>query len=116
MAHSTADAEYIAADSVTRNVMWFRCLMKELSEEQVNSTIIDEDNMAFVSLSHGEGRYLTSKHIGLRYHYLKEKIDEIEIKLDYVATDDQLADLLTKPLPPSRFKTMKRHMVFERIQ
>ena len=79
--HSTAEAEYIAANAATRTVMWFRSLMLGLDEKQDAATIIYEDNMACVSednmpcvsLSKGEGRYLTSKNIGIRYSYLKEK-------------------------------------------
>lgn len=47
-----------------------------------------EHNLAFIALSKGEGRYLTSKNIGIRYHYLREKIDTNDIQLEHIPTQD----------------------------
>ena len=106
IAHSTAEAEYIAADSATRMIVWFRTLLMELGDEQREATVVHEDNRACIILSRGEGKFLTSKHISLRYHYLNEKVLSKEIALEYIPTEEQLADLLTKPLATVRFKEL----------
>lgn len=69
--HSTAESVYVAADSATRMIVWFRAMLMDLGEEQKGPTIMHEDNMACLSLAKGEGKFLMSKHIGLRYHYLR---------------------------------------------
>lgn len=111
MTHSTAEAEYVAADTATRKVMWFRSLKLSWEEKQNAAKIIYEDNMACLSLFKGEGRYFTSKHIGIRHVYIKEKVDGEEIILKYVPTDDQLADVMMKSLPPCKFNKFMSHLV-----
>lgn len=93
--------------------VWCRVLLKEFNEEQPRPSLIHEDNMACISLSKGEGLYLTSKHIGLRHHYLKETLEAGEIMLVHVSTEKQLADLLTKTLAPVKFKGFMRLIVFD---
>ena len=109
--HSIAEAEYVAADSATRTVIWFRTLLKDLNDEQLEPTIMYEDNMACLLLSKREGKFLTSKHIGLRYHYLREKVMLKEIKMEYVPTDQQLADMLTKALAFRKFDELMKRIV-----
>lgn len=113
--HSTAEAEYVAADSATRVIIWFRALLEDLGEKQVRPTLIHEDNTACLVLARGEGKFLTSKHIGLRYHYLREKVASQEIELAYISTDKQLADLLTKPLAFARFDKLMKQVVFNQF-
>lgn len=111
MTHRTAEAEYVAADAATRMVVWFRTLLKDLDDEQVEPTVLQEDNMECLSLAKGEGKFLTSKHIGLRYHYLREKVMMNEIKLVYISTDQQLADMLTKALVYRKFDELMKRIV-----
>lgn len=112
--HSTAESEYVAADSATRMIMWLRVLLDELSERQKDATLIHEDNTACLKFAKEEGRFLTLKQIGLRYHYLREKVLSSEIRLEYISTHDQLADLLTEPLPYARFSDPRNKVVANR--
>lgn len=59
----------------------------------------------------GRREMFESKHVGIRYHYLQQKIEEGEIILKYVMTDDHIADILTKPLLVGKFPSMKEHLV-----
>lgn len=77
--------------------------------------MIHEDNMACFSLSKGKGRLLTSKHIWLRSFYLKEQVDNGEIILQYVFTEEQSADLLTKTLASVKFNELMKHIVSELV-
>lgn len=90
--------------------------MASLNEEQVGPSIIPEDNEAFLPLSKEEWRFLTSKQIGLRYHYLCEKFESGEIEMEYVSTYNKLADLLTKRLNPKRFDVFMKMIVFNRFK
>lgn len=74
-------------DSANRMVVWFRVLMKDLGERQLWSTLIHEYNTACMQLAKGEEKFLKSNHIGLRYHYLREKVMEKDIWLKYIPSE-----------------------------
>lgn len=85
--------------------------MDDVDERNLKSTVIHEENLSCSSISKGEDRFLTSKHIGLRYNYLKESVDECEIKLEYVETIDQLADVMAKEMSSVKFKQMMNRII-----
>ncbi|OAF71511.1 hypothetical protein A3Q56_00671 [Intoshia linei] len=81
-AHSTAKSEYIAIDSAVRKVIWFRPLLKELSLTQNEPSVIFEDNTACIVIAKGQGKFEASKHIELRYHYIREKVADPSIRME----------------------------------
>ena len=73
--------------------------------------IILEDNQGCIALSENPIHHKRTKHIDVRYHYTREKVEDGTIKLEYISTEDQVADLLTKALPQARHhKLMKQIM------
>lgn len=102
--HLTAEYEYVAVGSATGIIIWFRCLMVDLQNAQAGIKVIQEDNQACIVLERGDGRFLTSKRVSIRYQYLREKVLSDEIVLNYMPKDEQLVDLLTKPLITKRFE------------
>lgn len=105
--HSTAEDEYVAADPATRILIQFRAI----EDEQLEPTVLHEDNMACLSLAKGEGNVLTSKHIVLRYHYMRQLVIMNEIKLVDIPTDEELADKLTKTLAFRKFNELMKKIV-----
>lgn len=89
--------------------------MRRLTEEQNGASVIHKDYMPCVSLSSGEGRFLTSKHIGLRYHSFKEQVDSESIVLEYVSTNEHLCDILTKTLASVKFNDLMKLIAVERF-
>lgn len=65
--------------------------------------ILHEDNMACTSFVKGEGSFLMSKNIGLRYHYILEKVKAGEIKLNFIRPEEKLGGELTNELVPKKF-------------
>lgn len=61
-------------------------------------------------------QYLRPNHIGIRYHCLLEKIEEVEIFLKYIQTDDHIADILTKLLSVETFFALMKYLVMEQEQ
>jgi KUP system potassium uptake protein len=70
-------------------------------------TLIKEDNQAIARNPVSHGR---TKYIDIRYHFIREAIQERNISLEYCPTEDMLADLLTKPIPKARFKKLRDEM------
>ena len=85
-----------------REAVWLRKLLVGLFGEPLNPTIIHCDNQSCIKLSVNPVFHDRSKHIEIPYHYVRDMVERKVIQLEYVSTNDQTADILTKPL--SRIK------------
>jgi hypothetical protein len=63
------------------------------------TTTIWEDNQSAIAYSHNALVSEKTKHIGLKWHFLKDHVEQGTIKLRYLPTDERVADMFTKPLP-----------------
>lgn len=75
-----------------------RSLLSSLGMEQHSATKIYEDNQGCIALSENAMGQRRTKHIDIRFHFIRERVENEEVKLCYVPTEEQLADLLTKAL------------------
>jgi hypothetical protein len=98
VALSTAEAEYIAATHVAKQVLWHRSLYSELSFSIPTTSTIFTDNQAAIAISHHPEYHARTKHIDINYHFLRDLISAGTINTVYVNTHDNLADLFTKGL------------------
>lgn len=104
MTLSSMEAEYVEATFAGQECLWWRRLLKAFGFEQKEATPIMEDNKACISFSLNHTAYNRSKHIDIREFWLRERVLTKELELMHVATDDQLADCMTKYLPTKKFK------------
>lgn len=98
VALSSTEAEYMALSSATQEVIYLRALLKDLGFTQTNPTIMGVDNQGCRMLANNPVFHKRSKHIEIRYHFIREKIKHKEIETVYIPTDEMLADILTKTL------------------
>ena len=77
---------------------------------QEEPTIIKEDNQGAIALSKNPKYHPRTKHIDIKYHFIRDKIVKKELILDYCPTEEMLADLLTKPLGKTMFQTLRELM------
>jgi hypothetical protein len=98
VALSAAEAEYIAATEAAKEAIWLRTLLSELGFNQEVTTLF-EDNQACILLSKNPQLHSRTKHIQIRYHFIREKVLSKELILKYVSTKYQWADMFTKCLP-----------------
>ena len=105
VALSSSEAEYMAMCAAVQEAIHLRQLLKDLGHVQDQPTRILEDNQGCIALSENPVFHKRTKHIDIKYHFVRERVASNEIKIEYVATEDQLADLLTKGL--SKQRTMK---------
>jgi hypothetical protein len=103
---STTEAEYIALGEAVKEIQWCRNWLSEvIGEEMVGTMVIHEDNQATIQLAQFSDKISQrTKHIDIRYHFLREVIADGQIKLAWIQSKDQLADILTKPLQGGAFK------------
>lgn len=100
---STAEAEYMAAGAVAQEVMWTRQLLNEMGFDQLGPTIIQCDNLPAISMTNDDTHHPRTKHIDIKYHYIKSLVKEGEVKVEHIAGIDQQADMFTKPLSSTKF-------------
>ena len=97
VAVSTAEAEYQAAAAVTKEVLWMRKLLQDLQLGR-QCLAVGCDNQAALALLKNPLIGLKTKHIDVAHHFVRERVAREEISFHYVATAENAADVLTKPL------------------
>jgi len=104
---STAEEEYIAATTCCTQVLWMKQTLQDL---QVN---FDEPIPIFcnnISISKNLLMQSKTKHIPIKYHFVREQVAEKNIKLAYVGTKEQIIDTFTKPLPREAFEYLRQKL------
>ena len=108
--HSTAlssvESEYISLTETAKEVVWLRGLMKELQLSELigDPTPVLMDSTGAMNMATNQMTSELSKHIDVRHHYIRQLVERKEIKLEYIRTRDNTADVMTKGLPGRRFK------------
>lgn len=96
VALSSTEAEYIALSSSVREVIWIRQLAKEVDDKFDGPTLIWCDNQSTIKLAESEAYRPRTKHIDIRFHHTREKIDNKTITIEFCPTGEMTADSLTK--------------------
>ena len=96
---SSTEAEYIAACSATQETMYLRAVLRDLGFAQGEATPLHADNTGCIQIANNPVFHARTKHIELKYHYIREKIETGDTVLVYENTEHNIADFLTKILP-----------------
>jgi transposase InsO family protein len=110
VALSSVEAEYMAATQATREAMWWRTLLHELGIQSYPTTVIHSDSQGSIALSKNPEHHARSKHIDIRHHFVREQVAAGTVALQYVPTEEMLADVLTKPLSRDKHTKLVRNM------
>lgn len=95
---STTEAEYMAVSEVAKQAIWIRHFLYSLGRgfKTAGPTLIYEDNQGAIKLADNPVDHPKTKHIAVRFHAIRDHIDAGEIKLEYLPTNQMIADGLTK--------------------
>ncbi|CAL8165835.1 unnamed protein product [Prunus armeniaca] len=107
VALSTAEAEYISAAEATTQAIWLRFVLEDFGELQTEATPLHCDNISAIAITKNPVFHQKTKHIDRRYHFIKDALQEGVINLEYCPTNEQLADIFTKPLAKDRFNYLR---------
>ena len=102
IALSTAESEFVAITETCKELMWTRALMKDLGMEIREPSVIRTDSQSCMAMIENHKFSNRSKHIDTKNHFVKDHIEKGTIRLNYVPTDKNIADLMTKPLGPQK--------------
>ena len=94
---STCEAEYVATTSVCQSV-WLNNIMTQIDFNLDVPIKIYVDNVSAINLAKNPVFHQRSKHIDIRYHFLRDQVGKNMIKLEYYRSEDQIADIFTKSL------------------
>ena len=111
VALSSTEAEYMCACSGAQEITHIRGLMSELGFAPKKPTTLFEDNQSAMHLVDHGGNHSRSKHIDIRYHFVREKATAGVLQLKWIPTDKQVADTLTKALSREAFVRHRNSML-----
>ena len=103
VALSTAEAEYVSASTATSQAVWLRRIIEDFGEKQKEATPLLCDNKSAIAMSKNPVYHSRAKHIALKYHYIRDAVEENQVDIVYCNTTDQVADIFTKALARERF-------------
>ena len=110
IALSSTEAEYVAAGSCCAQILWIKYQLADYRIE-LNKVPIRCDNKSAINLSKNPVLHSRTKHIDIRYYFLKEQVLNGNIFLDYICTKDQLTDIFIKSLIEDRLSHLKENQV-----
>jgi hypothetical protein len=104
---STIEAKYIVVCSASCEAIWLQKLLTGLFDLEMEATMILCDNQSYIKMTENHVFHDKSKHIDIRYHYIHDMVQRGAIKLQYVSMDEQVVDVLTKPLSRVNFENFR---------
>lgn len=110
VALSSTEAEYIALAATVQEAIWLTQLSEELGVKSKDPITIFCDNQSAIQLSESDGYRQRSKHIDIRYHFIRNVIKEGKIKIVYINTKENVADSLTKAVTSEKFNFCSNKM------
>jgi hypothetical protein len=101
---STTESEYVAATHGMKEGLWLKSLLSEVFGPFSHPITLFSDNQAAIALTRDHQYHARTKHIDVRYHWIRWVVEEGALRLVYCPTDDMVADALTKALPSPKVK------------
>jgi hypothetical protein len=113
---STGEAEFTAYTSAAKEVVWLQGMLKDLGLEVPLPTMLGTDSQVGIAMAYGPAMSQRSKHIDIRYHYVRHAIAEGSLALEYVSTERMPADGMTKALPPYKHRMFVNLLNIQKIE
>ncbi|KAG5871370.1 hypothetical protein JTB14_028903 [Gonioctena quinquepunctata] len=105
VATSTTEAEIVAANEATKEIIWLSRLFEGIIGLK-HVPILQVDNSAAVRSVQNPEFHRRTKHISIKYFFIREKISEGKLGVQQIPTEEQIADMMTKSLPRPRLQIL----------
>ena len=113
VAQSTAEAEYVSASKATSQAIWLRRIFEDIGEKQKKWTVLYCDNKSAIAIVKNPFSNERSKHISIKYHFIREAKEKGEIQLHYYQTGEQISDIFTEGLSRFFFLSSRPHWSYQ---
>ena len=104
---SIAEAEYIAAGSCCSQLLWMKNILTDYGISQ-DTMVVYCDNSSAIDISKNPVQHFKTKHIEIRYHFIRDFVERKIVCLECILTERQNAEIFTKPLDRSKFETLRQ--------
>ena len=108
VALSTAEAEYLALSKAAQEAIWLQQFLASLKFPCDEPMLIHEDNQAAISISKEFVCSKRTKHIDIKFHYVRDQVNDNKIVIDYCSSSEMVADILTKGLTYDKFAKFRK--------
>ena len=93
---STTEVEYVVVAINCTNIVWLKHLLKGMKEEVTKPVILYCDNTSFINISKNPVMHAKTKHIAIKYHYVRELVEDKKVKMEYIHTKEQIVDTIVQ--------------------
>ena len=111
VALSTCEAELYAEAAAIQEVLWLRGLLTELGLRPQMSSVVHGDNQSAIAVSQNGIKGERTKHVDVKYHFITETVQQGAVKLQWVPTTQQQADIFTKALAAPVFLQLRKQLM-----
>ena len=115
VAISTAEAEYMGISAGVQELLWVQQFIAELLNKQVSNVIHPPtlycDNQAAITISKNDVHHHRTKHIDIKYHFIRDHVKQKKICIKWIPGIDQVADILTKPLDQNKYSMLRTSLM-----
>jgi hypothetical protein len=115
VALSSCEAEYIATTTAATQALWLSRMLTELLGKKVDVVELKVDSKFALALAKNPVFHERNKHICIKYHFIRDCLEDGSIKASHIATTDQLADILTESPEKSKFQEMRERIRLQQI-
>lgn len=111
VAQSTCEAELYAEAAAINETKWISGLLEEIGLEGPEAPLVYGDNQSAQELSKNDIKSERTKHIDIKYHYIHDEVNKGRVRLKWIPTTQQLADILTKALASPQHSTLRDQLL-----
>lgn len=106
MALSTTEAEYVALTETCKEMIWCQAVMNDFHLKVPEVVVVLTDSQSCIKINNPKfsGR---TKHIDIKYHFVRELVENERVNLEYVPTNENIADMFTKPLTSVKIQDLR---------
>ena len=105
----------VAQTHAAKEAIWLRKFVSEIRGSSEKPLTILCDNQGAIALAKDNKFHARTKHIDLRYHFIREAVEDGKIAVKYVPTDDNISDIFTKALPKPKFQKMVEMLGLKKV-
>jgi histone deacetylase 1/2 len=110
VSRSSTEAEYKALADATAEIIWLQVLLRELGISLPRAPSLWCDNVGATYLSANPIFHRRTKHVEVDYHFVRERVTNQQLDVRIISSKDQIADIMTKPLPLTSFKKFRHNL------
>ena len=98
----------MALASAAQKAIWLQHLVGDLGNKPVDPMVLYEDNQSSICMAKNHRFHRRAKHIGIKFHYIREQVERGALALKYCPSNEMIADMLTKRLARDQFYKLRK--------